>query len=74
MYILDLTMYYLTTDDFGIFMPRMSEREFEKYVKHIKELKQNPPAFREFDNSSEFEYIGKEKIKRRKVWKYRLKK
>jgi hypothetical protein len=74
MYILDLTKYYMTTDDFGIFMPRMSDREFDKYVKHIKELKENPPAFREFDNSSEFEYIGNEKIKRRRVWKYRLKK
>ena len=29
MYILDLTKYYLTTDDFGIFMPRMSDREFD---------------------------------------------
>ena len=74
MYILDLTMYYLTTDDFGIFMPRMSDREYNKYVKHIKEIKENPPSFREFDNSSEFEYINKEKIKRRKVWKYRQKK
>ena len=74
MYILDLTRYYMTTDDFGIFMPRMSDREFEKYVKYLKELKENPPSFREFDNSSEFEIIGNEKIKRRKVWKYRLKK
>jgi len=74
MYILDLTRYYLTTDDFGIFMPRMSDREFDKYVKYLKELKQNPPSFREFNNSSEFEIIGNEKIKRRKVWKYRLKK
>lgn len=74
MYILDLTRYYLTTDDFGIFMPRMPDREFDKYVKYLKELKQNPPSFREFDNSSEFEIIGNEKIKRRKVWKYRLKK
>ena len=74
MYILDLTRYYLTTDDFGIFMPRMSDKEFDKYVKYLKELNQNPPSFREFDNSSEFEIIGNEKIKRRKVWKYRLKK
>lgn len=74
MYILDLTKYYLTTDDFGIFMPRMTDKEFDKYVKYIKELKQNPPSFREFDNSSEFEYVGNEKIKRRKVWKHRVKK
>jgi hypothetical protein len=73
MYILDLSRYYLTTDDYGIIMVRMTDKEFDKYISHIKATKENPPTFKEFDNSSEFEYINKDKIRRRKVWKYRLK-
>lgn len=74
MYILDLSRYYLTTDDFGIFMPRMSDKEYQRYLEFITTTKKNPPKFREFNNTGEFEYVGQEKIRRRKVWKYKSKK
>lgn len=73
MYILDLTRYYLTTDDFGIFMPRMSDREYQRYVDYITSTGLSPKAFSDFKNEGDFEIINKEKIRRRKVWKYRKK-
>lgn len=73
MYILDLTRYYLTTDDFGIFMPRMSDREYKRYVDYITSTGMSPKAFSDFKNNGDFEIINKEKIRRRKVWKYRRK-
>lgn len=39
MYILDLSRYYLTTDDFGIFMPRMSDKEYQRYLEFITTTK-----------------------------------
>jgi hypothetical protein len=73
MYILDLSRYYLTTDDFGIFMPRMSDREYQRYVDYITSVGESPKKFAEFKNNGDFEIINREKIKRRKVWKYRKK-
>lgn len=73
MYILDLSRYYLTTDDFGIFMPRMSDKEYQRYVDYITYVGGSPKKFAEFKNNGDFEIINKEKIKRRKVWKYRKK-
>ena len=72
-YILDLTKYYLTTDDFGIFMPRMSDREYERYAAYMKSTGLSPKGFAEFRNEGDFEIINGEKIRRRKVWKYRKK-
>ncbi len=31
-YLMDLSQYYFTTDDFGIIMVKMSEKEYKKYL------------------------------------------
>jgi hypothetical protein len=36
-YLLDLSMYYMAIDDFGIFMPKMSDKEYQKYQFFIKQ-------------------------------------
>jgi hypothetical protein len=72
-YILDLSRYYMTTDDFGIIMPRMSDKEYEKYKEFVQKYGMDQKAIWEFKNDIDIKSLPKDEIMNRKVWKYKKK-
>jgi len=70
-YIMDLSQYYMTTDDFGIVMVKMSDREYKEYQEFIKTYGMSERAFWEFRSKMRIKpYIIEEEDKKR-VWKFR---
>jgi hypothetical protein len=73
-YLFDLSHYYMTTDDFGIVMSKMNERDFKKYKEFIETYGLDEKAIWRFKNEMNIEYLSKVKMEEKKVWKYKRKK
>lgn len=71
LYIMDLSRYYLTTDDFGIIMVRMSDKEYKKYQAFISKYGLSEEAFWQFRNDMRIKQVKDAEITERRVWKYK---
>lgn len=71
-YVMDLSHYYMTADDFGIIMVRMSDREYEKYREFINRYGLSEDAFWRFRNEMRIKRIRGTEIKQKRVWKFKL--
>ena len=72
-YLMDLSHYYLTTDDFGIVMVKMSEKEYKKYISFKEKYGLTEEAFWQFRNDIKIKYLKQSDMTKRKVWKYKRK-
>lgn len=71
LYIMDLSYYYFTTDDFGIVMVKMSDKEYKRYQDFVKEYGMSESAFWDFRSDMSIKHLKKEELEERKVWKYK---
>ena len=69
-YLMDLSNYYMTTNDFGVVMERMSYRQYERYQEFIKKYGLTESAFWQFRNEMKINRLPKNKTNDRKVWKW----
>jgi hypothetical protein len=70
-YLMDLSEYYMATDDFGIIMVKMSTKEYTKYLT-FKQLYGLPEsAFWQFRTEMNIKRLKKPSMDGRKVWKYK---
>lgn len=72
-YLMDLSQYYLTTDDFGIVMVKMSEKEYKKYLLFKQTYGLTKEIFWQFRNEVKVKRLKQSDLDERKVWKYRRK-
>ena len=72
-YLMDLSHYYMTTDDFGIIMSRMSDREYKKYLGFVQKYGLSEQAFWQFKNEMRIKKLPDTVIQRRRVWKFKTK-
>jgi len=72
-YVMDLSHYYMTTDDFGIIMVRMSDKEYEKYQDFITRYGITEEAFWKFRNEIRIKKLSNAVIREKKVWKHKRK-
>lgn len=72
-YLMDLSHYYMTTDDFGIVMVRMTDREYAKYVEFNEKYGLSEEAFWQFRTDMRIEKMPDNVMQERKVWKYKRK-
>lgn len=70
-YVMDLSEYYMTTDDFGIVMVKMSEREYKEYLEFVKTYGLNELAFWKFRSDMRIKLLTIKEQENRRVWKYR---
>jgi hypothetical protein len=70
-YIMDLSHHYMTTDDFGIIMVQMSDREYKKYQEFIQNYGMSEQAFWDFRNNIRIKRLPSDEIDERRVWKFR---
>lgn len=70
-YVLDLSEHYMTTDDFGIVMVKMSDREYKKYQEFVKMYGLDEKALWEFRNDMKIRRLTSKDITRSKTWKYK---
>ena len=70
-YVMDLSEYYMTTDDFGIVMVKMSEREYKEYLEFIKTYGLSELAFWKFRSDMRIKLLTIKEQENRRVWKYR---
>jgi hypothetical protein len=74
LYVIDLSRYYLTTDEYGIFLPRMKDSEYNDFIKFINsDGDENNSKRRGFGGLGDMEYLGPERARQRKVWKHKSK-
>ena len=73
-YLFDLSHYYMTTDNFGIVMSKMNERDFKKYKEFIETYGVDEKAIWKFKNEMNIEYLSNIKMEEKKVWKYKRRK
>ena len=72
LYVIDLSRYYLTTDEYGIFLPRMTDNEYTNFIKFISsDEDENNSQRRGFGGLGDLEYLGPERARQRKVWKHK---
>ncbi len=71
-YIMDLSHYYMTTDDFGIIMARMSDKEYLKYQAFISRYGLSEEAFWKFRNEMKIRNLRDTDMKQEKVWKSKM--
>jgi hypothetical protein len=73
-YLFDLSRYYMTTDDFGIMMAKMNDRDYKRYKEFIETYGLDEKAIWKFKNEMNVEYLSKSKMEEKRVWKYKRKK
>ena len=71
-YVMDLSHYYMVTDDFGIVMARMSDREYVKYKAFISKYGLSEEAFWRFRNEMKIRNVRDTDMKQEKVWKSKM--
>jgi hypothetical protein len=71
-YVMDLSHYYMTTDDFGIIMARMTDREYLKYQAFISKYGLSEEAFWRFRNEIKVKRVKDTEMRERKVWKSKM--
>ena len=70
-YLMDLSHYYMTTDDFGIVMIKMSDKEYKKYLLFKQTYGLTEEVFWQFRNEVKVKRLKSSDLDERKVWKYR---
>ena len=70
-YLMDLSHYYMATDDFGIVMAKMLPRDYKKYKDFINTYGLDEKALWKFKNEMNIEYLPHLKLEEKKVWKYK---
>lgn len=70
-YVMDLSEYYMTTDDFGIVMVKMSEREYKEYLEFVKTYGLNELAFFKFRSDMRIKLLTIEEQEKKRVWKFK---
>jgi hypothetical protein len=63
----------MTTDDFGIIMVRMSDKEYAKYLDFNSKYGMSEEAFWQFRSDMRIKTVSDEEVKERRVWKYKRK-
>ena len=71
-YVMDLSHYYMTTNDFGIILARMSDKEYLKYQKFISRYGLSEEAFWRFRNEMKIRNVRDTDMKQEKVWKSKM--
>ncbi len=71
-YVMDLSHYYMTTDDFGIVMARMSDKEYLKYQAFILKYGLSEEAFWRFRNEIKVKRVKDSEMKEKKAWKSKM--
>jgi len=71
-YVMDLSHYYMTTNDFGITMVRMTDKEYRKYQAFISKYGLSEEAFWQFRNEMKVKRLNDSKMKDKKEWKSRV--
>ena len=71
-YVMDLSHYYMTTNDFGIILARMSDKEYMKYQKFISRYGLSEEAFWRFRNEMKIRNLRDTDMKQEKVWKSKM--
>lgn len=71
-YVMDLSHYYMTTNDFGIILARMSDKEYLKYQKFISRYGLSEEAFWRFRNEMKIRNLRDTDMKQEKVWKSKM--
>jgi hypothetical protein len=70
-YLMDLSHYYMATDDFGIVMAKMLPRDYKKYKDFVTAYGLDEKAVWRFRNEMNIEYLPHLKVEEKKVWKYK---
>ena len=70
-YLMDLSEYYMATDDFGIIMVKMSAKEYTKYLTFKQTYGLPESAFWQFRTEMNIKRLRKPSTSYRKVWKYK---
>lgn len=70
-YVLDLSHHYMATDDFGIIMVKMSDKEYAKYLEFTKEYGLDEKAFWDFRNNMKVKKLSHIDVTKQRVWKHR---
>jgi hypothetical protein len=71
-YVMDLSHYYMTTNDFGIILARMSDKEYLKYQKFISRYGLSEESFWRFRNEMKIRNVRDTDMKQEKVWKSKM--
>ncbi len=71
-YVMDLSHYYMTTNDFGIVMARMTDKEYLKYKAFISKYGLSEEAFWRFRNEMKVKRLNDDKMKDKKEWKSKM--
>ena len=71
-YVMDLSHYYMTTNDFGVLLARMSDKEYTKYRAFISRYGLSEEAFWRFRNEMKIRNIRDTDMKEEKVWKSKM--
>jgi hypothetical protein len=64
----------MTTDNFGIVMSKMNERDFKKYKEFIETYGIDEKSIWKLKNEMNIEYLSNIKMEEKKVWKYKRRK
>jgi hypothetical protein len=70
-YLMDLSHYYMATDDFGIVMAKMLPKDYKKYRDFVTAYGLDEKAVWRFRNEMNIEYLPHLKVEEKKVWKYK---
>ena len=70
-YLMDLSEYYMATDDFGIIMVKMSAKEYTKYLTFKQTYGLPESAFWQFRTEMNIKRLRKPSTSDRTVWKYK---
>jgi hypothetical protein len=70
-YLMDLSHYYMATDDFGIMMAKMLPKDYKKYRDFVTAYGLDEKAVWRFRNEMNIEYLPHLKVEEKKVWKYK---
>jgi hypothetical protein len=71
-YVMDLSHYYMTTNDFGIVMARMTDKEYLKYQAFISKYGLSEEAFWRFRNEMKVKRLNDAKMRDKRDWKTKM--
>ncbi len=71
-YVMDLSHYYMATNDFGIILARMTDKEYIKYQAFISKYGLSEEAFWRFRNEMKVKRLNDDKMKDKREWKTKM--
>jgi cell division protein FtsB len=72
-YLMDLSRYYMITDDFGTTFNKMTDVEYKRYQTFIQIYGLSAEALWKFRSDMRIQKLAESDLEDRKVWKYRRK-